>query len=82
MQESREPTQGSGPQSIKSKRQTRKRRRSLTPSDQLRSEDEAQRQNQEAMNEERIDAADNDFSFEFSVKAHAQAPRRSTRRKR
>jgi hypothetical protein len=43
MQESREPTQGSGAQSIKSKRQTRKRKRSSTPFDQLGSEDEAER---------------------------------------
>jgi hypothetical protein len=48
MQESRERTQGSGAKSVKSKRQTRKRKRSSTPFDQLRSEDEAERQNQEA----------------------------------
>lgn len=81
MQESREPTQGRGAQSVKSKRQTRKRKRSSTPFDQLRSEDEAERQNQEAKIEERIDAADNDFSFRTLVEAHDQKPRRSARLK-
>jgi hypothetical protein len=81
MQESREPTQGSGAQSVKSKRQTRKRRRSSTPFDQLRSEDEAERQNQETKTEERIDAEDHDFSLRTLVETHDQEPRRSARQK-
>jgi hypothetical protein len=81
MQESREPTHGSGAKSLKSKRQTRKRKRSSTPFDQLRSEDEAERQNQEAETEDRIDAKDDDFSFRTLVKAHDQEPRRSARQK-
>jgi hypothetical protein len=81
IQESREPTQGSGAKSGKSKRQTRKRERSSTPFDQLRSEDEAERQNQEAETEERINAEDVDFSFRTLVKANDQEPRRSARQK-
>jgi hypothetical protein len=81
MQESREPTQGSRGHSAKSKRKTRKRKRSSSPFDQLRSADEAERQNQEAMAEERIDAADADFSSRTLVETHGQQPRRSTRQK-
>jgi len=81
MQQSREPTQGSRGHSAKSKRKTRKRKRSSSPFDQLRSADEAERQNQEAMAEERIDAADDDFSSGTLVETHGQQPRRSTRQK-
>ena len=81
MQESREPTQGSGGHSAKSKRKTRKRKRSSSPFDELRSADEAERQNQEAMAEERSDAADDDFSSKTRVESHGQQPRRSTRQK-
>ena len=77
MQESREPTQGSGAQSVKSTRQTRKRRRSSSSLDQLRSEDEAERQNQEGKSEKRIDAKDDDFSSRTLVEAYDQEPRRS-----
>lgn len=78
MQESREPTQGSRGHSAKSKRKTRKRKRSSSPLDQLSSVDEAERQNQEVMAEERIDAADDDFSSGTRVESHGQQPRRST----
>lgn len=81
MQESREPTQGSRGKSVKSNRKTRKRKRSSTPFDQLRSEDEAEHLNQEAKAEERIDAADGDFSSGTLVEAHDQQPQRSTRQK-
>ncbi|KAH7370314.1 hypothetical protein BKA65DRAFT_488155 [Rhexocercosporidium sp. MPI-PUGE-AT-0058] len=65
MQESREPSQGSRGHSAKSKRKTRKRKRTSSPLDQLGSADEEERQNQEAKAEERIDAADDDFSVVF-----------------
>jgi hypothetical protein len=81
MQESREPTQGSRGPGAKSKRKTRKRKRSSSPFDQLRSADEAERQDQEAMTEERIDAADDDFTSGILVESHSQQPRRSTRQK-
>jgi len=81
MQESREPMQGSRGKSAKSKRKTRKRKRSSTLFDQLRSEDEAEHLNQEIKVDERIDAADSDFSSGTLVEAHNQQPRRSTRRK-
>jgi hypothetical protein len=80
MQESQGPTQGSGAQSIKSKRQTRKRKRSSTSFDQLSSEDKAERQNQEAKTEERIDAAYDDFTGTL-VETYGQQPRLSTRQK-
>ncbi|KAH9203589.1 hypothetical protein DL95DRAFT_418924 [Leptodontidium sp. 2 PMI_412] len=81
MQESREPSQGSRGHSAKSKRKTRKRKRTSSPLDQLGSADEAERQNQEAKAEERIDAADDDFSVGILVGVHDQAPRRSARQK-
>jgi hypothetical protein len=62
-------------------KQIQKRKRSSTPFDQLRFEDEAEHLNQEAKAEERIDAADGDFSSRTLVEAHDQHPRRSTRQK-
>ncbi|KAI9737250.1 MAG: hypothetical protein M1818_005783 [Claussenomyces sp. TS43310] len=82
MQKSREPTQGSRGQSVKSQRVTRKRKRSSTPFDQLRSEDEAEHLNHEAKVEERINAADRDFSSGTLFEDGDQRPRRSTRPKR
>lgn len=79
--ESREPTQGSKGHGAKSKLKTRKRKRSSSPFDQLRSADEAERQNQEAMTDKRIDAADDDFSSGTPVETHSQQPPRSTRQK-
>ncbi|CZR63104.1 uncharacterized protein PAC_13001 [Phialocephala subalpina] len=67
--------------SAKSQWKTQKRKRSSSPLDQLGSADEAERQNQEAMAEERIDAADDDFSSRTLVDTHGQQPRRSTRQK-
>jgi hypothetical protein len=73
--------QGGRGQSVKSKQKTRKRKRSSTPFEQLGSEDEAERQNQEVEAEERIDAADGDFRFGTLVEVHDQQPRRSSRQK-
>ena len=72
MQESREPTQGSRGQSVKSKRKTRKRKSSSIAFDQVRSEDEAEHQNQEAEIKDRIDATHGDFSARTLVEAHDQ----------
>lgn len=67
MQESRELAQGSVGQGIKLTRKTRKRRRSSSPFDQLRSDDEHEHLKQEVKAEEKTDAADSDFRFETLV---------------